>query len=54
MFTYVVSLRAFLWMWLFGYVEPKNSQCIGIDQFCAVDNCSAMSLQRRSPLTALQ
>ena len=38
MFQYVASLRGFLWMWLFGYVEPKNSQSIGIDQFCAGDN----------------
>ena len=38
MFLYVASLRGILWMWLFGYVEPKNSQSIGIDQFCAGDN----------------
>ena len=38
MFLYVTSLRGVLWMWLFGYVEPKNSQSIGIDQFCSGEN----------------
>ena len=32
MYTYVAWLRGFLWMWHFGYVEPRYSQFVGTDQ----------------------